>query len=501
MDPTIMPRSYSKIFCFALSILCFLFQQKNVQGYRVLPECRGGVTIRENEPLPATVQLSLGIFSIGEGCSECLPTTFPWLLDGTSCVLFDKAEESSLNTPILRIGNLPQDDDLATCLAILSDVLVVLVPPNCGDKIVEKMVDSLVEGANRRRSAKIQKGKLILVSSSVENTLLIRKKLSTSDWEGFEIVSHLEQSSQWKKIQSSSPNESFKGTVSTLLTDTANSVLFVELMQQVYESIHGAPSETGDFTLQSIAFSPEGTDNIASEKVSKSPPRDQDALVQDILVTFQAQIKTLESRMEEALLGDEMLPLLDFGDLANEILDQAHQQLEKAAVPPSYRLGLLQHLVKELQRLYKDQLQALRNYYGSRYETALESHDDEGEWSSAAEYTTQGFQAAATHAIPTLCQADGALNELATEFDFVKDMQGLLKDMMEATQLRKDEQSLALENEEDDEFDELSRKRVPRWLKKLASISVNYLQGWLAWQGVKRAALERDRNMPKFPLF
>ena len=120
--------------------------------------------------------------------------------------------------------------------------------------------------------------------------------------------------------------------------------------------------------------------------------------------------------MEEALLGDEMLPLLDFGDLANEILDQAHQQLEKAAVPPSYRLGLLQHLVKEIQRLYKDQLQALRNYYGSRYETALESHDDEGEWSSAAGIYNTGFSSSSntrnTHIMPVRWCLERACNRI-----------------------------------------------------------------------------------------
>ena len=46
---------------------------------------------------------------------------------------------------------------------------------------------------------------------------------------------------------------------------------------------------------------------------------------------------------------------------------------------------------------------------------------------------------------------------------------------------------------------------IPNWAKKLAArgimLGVNYAQGWLAWQGLKRAAAERDRKMPKFPLF
>jgi hypothetical protein len=32
-------------------------------------------------------------------------------------------------------------------------------------------------------------------------------------------------------------------------------------------------------------------------------------------------------------------------------------------------------------------------------------------------------------------------------------------------------------------------------------VGVNYIQGWLAWQGIKKAAEQRDKDMPKFPLF
>ena len=43
------------------------------------------------------------------------------------------------------------------------------------------------------------------------------------------------------------------------------------------------------------------------------------------------------------------------------------------------------------------------------------------------------------------------------------------------------------------------------WYKKLVAralmLGVNYGQGWLALQGIKRAARERDENLPKFPLF
>ena len=48
-------------------------------------------------------------------------------------------------------------------------------------------------------------------------------------------------------------------------------------------------------------------------------------------------------------------------------------------------------------------------------------------------------------------------------------------------------------------------RRPVTWYKKLVAralmLGVNYGQGWLALQGIKRAARERDENLPKFPLF
>jgi hypothetical protein len=85
---------------------------------------------------------------------------------------------------------------------------------------------------------------------------------------------------------------------------------------------------------------------------------------------------------------------------------------------------------------------------------------------------------------------------------------------MEATERRKNDQSIAsmlLEEEEDDDEGSTStntrkrKRRVPKWLERIAArtfvFGVNYFQGWLAWQGIRRAAIERDRNQPKFPLF
>ena len=49
------------------------------------------------------------------------------------------------------------------------------------------------------------------------------------------------------------------------------------------------------------------------------------------------------------------------------------------------------------------------------------------------------------------------------------------------------------------------RKGPAKWYEKIAAralvLGVNYLQGWLALQQLRKAAADRDKAMPKFPLF
>ena len=90
------------------------------------------------------------------------------------------------------------------------------------------------------------------------------------------------------------------------------------------------------------------------------------------------------------------------------------------------------------------------------------------------------------------------------DLDYVGSFAGLLADMQQATEL---EEALfdMDEEEEADVAENHAARRPAKWYEKVAArglvLGVNYLQGWLAWQGIRRAALERERKMPKFPLF
>ena len=82
-----------------------------------------------------------------------------------------------------------------------------------------------------------------------------------------------------------------------------------------------------------------------------------------------------------------------------------------------------------------------------------------------------------------------------------------MRDMMEAKDLRKSAESEVGLDEDDDAPIETPGPlgKLPPWARKLGAralvVGVNYLQGWLAWQAVQRAAIERERQTPKFPLF
>jgi hypothetical protein len=287
----------------------------------------------------------------------------------------------------------------------------------------------------------------------------------------------------------------------------------------------------------------------------KLQQNNNNAIVEEIMGTARRRLEDLETKMQEIFLVDESsssssspspspfnpMPLLEFGSLVKNILDTTETQLREEtadSMSDSFRRGIIKGIVVEVQRLYKDQLQALRNYYGQRYEAILdEEFDDEKDdvdegaverrWAIAAEHMTTAFQAAAENAAIPVKYRSIVVNDSndddvkknhrrgVSSFDHIDTLQGLIRDMMEATERRKNDQTISSmlmeEEEEDDDEGSTStttrkrKRRVPKWLERIAArafvFGVNYVQGWLAWQGIRRAAIERDRNQPKFPLF
>ena len=240
------------------------------------------------------------------------------------------------------------------------------------------------------------------------------------------------------------------------------------------------------------------------------------------------RIDALQKEQEEIWLdAGGKVPLLQFGNECNKILTSflaASNQNENDVDPSlsSEQRDALTVVLTRLQRLFEYQLSSLRDHYGSVYENALAANPtNERAQTVAAQKATENFRAAAQQAVPLLCRSNGGSvlyqnDLLSSGFDYVMALQGLIQDMMDATALLQDDMATAAAALEDNEEDTgsnddnghgrfLGRIRIPQWCKTMAAravmFGVNYLQGWLAWQGIKRAAEKRDKNMPKFPLF
>ena len=109
---------------------------------------------------------------------------------------------------------------------------------------------------------------------------------------------------------------------------------------------------------------------------------------------------------------------------------------------------------------------------------------------------------------------EGRFKEFGSKYLFDAVLDGLIRDMMHATSSAQTmEEEWASVNNDDDGVDtddesggiKRRRKGLVKWYEKLAAralvIGVNYIQGWLALQGIRKAASERDKLMPEFPKF
>jgi hypothetical protein len=253
------------------------------------------------------------------------------------------------------------------------------------------------------------------------------------------------------------------------------------------------------------------TDSQEDEDDMKEHPHmDEDILVQEVIQQAEFRLEELEQRQEDVWLNPDHVPLLEFGQEANAILQHASDTVEQNT-PPGERVHVLQQVVLsrlvsgKLRVLYDQQLQSLREHYGRQYELALDASNDQQEWTEAAQKATELFRVAAQEAIPERCREGGDLRDEGN-YSYVLSLQGLTSDMMEATSQKEDYLEAAVASDDVEEDNEGAQPKRPRkWYHKLAAraavLAVNYFQGWLALNAIRRAAAERDRDMPKFPLF
>lgn len=199
------------------------------------------------------------------------------------------------------------------------------------------------------------------------------------------------------------------------------------------------------------------------------------------------QLDEFQSNTEANWMDASRLPM-DFGHKVTPIVNELHS-LESSS--PFYK-----STVQRLIDLHGQHLQVLRDHYGYMYETMLDRNPTNNhQWQRMQAKLMEQFAFAAMVDLP-----------VDVSQDIASTMKGLKDDFAALTDQRLDD-SLVGNDDDDDEQTPVSLKRakLKKWAKKLGSrllmLGINYLQGWLAYQGIKRNALERERDLPKFPLF
>mmetsp|Transcript_31098 Transcript_31098/g.57676 ORF Transcript_31098/g.57676 Transcript_31098/m.57676 type:complete len:843 (+) Transcript_31098:140-2668(+) len=254
---------------------------------------------------------------------------------------------------------------------------------------------------------------------------------------------------------------------------------------------------------------------------------------------------------------DNNIPMPEFGSDTDAIVnamsasllavleehDEPVSEADLAWVKAQRKEALQQVAGRGIHRLFHLHLQNLRDHFGRRYEAVLDrpsSSTADDQRQEAAKRAQTEFARAAFGSVPQICQQpEGELcREFGIKYSYLEALKGLLEDMYEATSTRGlDEEEWeamgggvgaeegSIEDDVDSQimlpsssdsriglrqlvkkFKAKIQKRGPaKWYERLASkvfvIGINYIQGWIILQALRREARKRDLEMPKFPLF
>lgn len=236
---------------------------------------------------------------------------------------------------------------------------------------------------------------------------------------------------------------------------------------------------------------------------------------------------TGEEDIDETKSNLESYVDTDFGSVASTFLDNFFVRHKQIRIPSS-RKRVIKQVGMELQNLYQQNLEWLRHSYGQEYEAILDEkviriHNESQQQThqkhvdstnqilnQAIARIANDFRNAAMQSIPILARPGGVFRDMDLEYAPV--LAQLLEDMSASTELWQLDHATTdamLQIDEDDDTNggktKHRRQGLTKWYHKLGArllvLGVNYAQGWLAWQGIQRAAVERERRFPKFPIF
>jgi hypothetical protein len=216
---------------------------------------------------------------------------------------------------------------------------------------------------------------------------------------------------------------------------------------------------------------------------------------QEILGSIYVELQKLETLLEENLLDPGGMPI-DFAYHANPIVDAI------ASIYPQ-KPFIFTPIANRVQNVFQQHMQQLRDHYGRMFETMLDHSNDSRQWNGISLKVVELFRTEALRSIPMQARKNGSLRDL--DLDYIDALAGLSSDIERTIELRRDNAVEDLCDSEPESKSQVIMKHMIVLCKKIAAkslmLGVNYLQGWLAWQAIKRAALEREQSMPKFPLY
>jgi len=442
-------------------------------------------------------------------------------------------------------------------IGCLVDCIVLFYDTKCPHR--QSAIVRLVKGLERQRASNASSSReekdihiLILARDDDDNAMeelyAIRNVLSEGDEKLGEMIQIVPIKLHISSKESKSELGVFK-MIRTVLAQVADQSLdhkefvpmdeFPKFAKRVYSKLGGnVNDESGDFFMETRRL---GTSLHlhATEKLQVVVERK----LEEFTGVIEEKLMELEGNQDEVLLDDKKMPILEFGRDAADILSIASNALNTNEVRSNIvglfdgdyvqeqRGKFIDKVNENVRRLFENQLQSLREYYGRRYENIIDKLEEDDDvnvldldedqleqrrvkhdtiLADEAKRSTEGFRTAAENAIPNFVKKE-EMKELAAGYTYAAVLDGLIRDMLKATS---DSQSLEdewenvngqFDGEDEDGLPAKSRRGPVKWYEKLAAralvFGVNYLQGWLAYQGIKKSAEERDRMMPKFPLF
>lgn len=426
-----------------------------------------------------------------------LETPAPIIRPGLMFIRRDGEGEVSVDT---SQGIWENTGPLWETMGMIADVVVLVIEEEINPLFLER----LEKGIKQRRGASGGKNSQVVVVDNTKSST----RLSDDEFLANMRIASAAKLHQVKSHDIENKVLEFAQNIQVLSCEE-DSILMPSSMEHLKRLLNGVYSGvTGQEQTQHNLLESEASESIGlstpAVEISTTTQTFEELYEQlrtAILEAMSSDMDDLEEAIEQAMLDSGVV---DFASFCNPMLEDLREGLE--GLPKQFSGPILAEVGARLRGLWDQHMETLRDFYGSRYD-ALLSESQLEQWKDHAQTITEAFRKIAQDSQPILTRPGEVFRDL--DLDYVASLQGLVSDMMAITnnhELERDESSLHDDDASGGVAEQTrERSKLERWCRKLAGralvFGVNYLQGWLAWQGLKRAALERERNMPKFPLF